>query len=85
MPPERGALRDFFAQNITVVAAMSAVSAVMYAISGKLNFGGSLIYLLPAAAGGICGALLLDRIDTFILKLIFAAVTIYGGIRMLFG
>ncbi len=76
--------RDIFAQNITIVTAMSAVSAIVYSISGHFEIKSSFIYIIPAIIGGILGAFLLDKINTAVLKLIFSAITIYGGFRMVF-
>lgn len=78
-----GDTKDIYAQNIAAVASMSMVSAVFYAFCGKLPFIDTLIYLLPAAAGGLCGALLLDKIKIKYLNKILAAVTIYAGYKML--
>ncbi len=76
--------KNVYAINIAAVVAMSAVSAAVYAMNGKLRLQEAALYVLPAAAGGLCGAFLLQKIKISYLNIILAAVTIYAGIRMLF-
>lgn len=76
--------KSIYAVNIAAVVAMSAVSAVIYAFNGKLQLKEAVLYILPAAAGGLCGAFLLQKIKTSYLNKILAAVTIYAGVRMFF-
>jgi uncharacterized membrane protein YfcA len=78
-----GDIKNVYAVNIAAVVAMSAVSAVTYAIAGKLPLRETAVYILPAMAGGLCGAYFLDKIKTSYLNKIFAAVTIYAGVKML--
>lgn len=76
--------KDIYAVNIAAVIAMSAVSAAVYAINGNLRLREGAMFILPAAAGGLCGALLLHKIKTCHLNKILAAITIYAGFKMLF-
>lgn len=78
-----GDIKNVYAVNIAAVVAMSVVSAVTYAIAGKLPLREATVYILPAMAGGLCGAFLLDKIKTSYLNKIFAAITIYAGVKML--
>ncbi len=78
---ERSA-RDVFAMTVLSVVPMSLSSAFVYGNFGAIPTDGMLGYLVPALIGGAAGALLLDRINTRVLKKIFAALIIYSGARM---
>ena len=72
------------ATAIFVIAPVCAASAVVYIINGYA----ALDVILPAAvgsvAGGLAGALLLDRFPKTIINYIFIAVMFAAGVRMLF-
>lgn len=74
--------REVFAMTVASVAVMSLSSAFVYRDLGAIEWDKAAEYLLPAAGGGAVGALLLGRINTKILKKIFAALIIYSGIKM---
>ena len=64
---------------------VSAVSALRYRLAGVDPLPRSLLpLLLPAAAGGLLGAFLLERTSPHRLRRLFAAVILVSGIRMLF-
>ena len=70
--------RDLFASAL-------AVSALRYRLAGVDPLPRSLLpLLLPAAAGGLLGAFLLERTSPRRLRRLFAAVILVSGIRMLF-
>ncbi len=75
--------RDIFANVVAAMLPMTAVSAVIYALRGRLDMDAASPYLLPAILGGIIGALLLGRINTEWLKKIFALLVVVSGVRML--
>ncbi|NLK39000.1 MAG: sulfite exporter TauE/SafE family protein [Clostridiales bacterium] len=75
--------RDNFATSLAAVTVYSMMSAAMYQGNGQLAPDRALVFLLPAAIGGIIGALLLDKINTKWLKRIFALLVIYAGINMI--
>lgn len=77
--------RDVFANALAVMLPLSAVSAANYSLSGLADGRELGILVLPAIVGGLCGALILDRISVDWLKLIFSAVVIYSGMTMLIG
>ena len=76
--------KNVYAVNIASVVAMSAVSAAVYSLNGSLPLKQAAVYVLPAAAGGLCGAVLLQKIKLSYLRKILAAITIYAGVQMLF-
>ena len=75
--------RDIYATALAVMLPISAVSAISYARLGVWHGEGAAVFILPAVAGGIAGALLLDRLHTGLLRLIFSAVAVYSGLTML--
>lgn len=75
--------RDAFANTLCIMLPLSVVSAAGYALNGVTPDARLNILALPAIAGGLAGGLLLDRIDSRWLKLIFSAVVIWSGISML--
>ena len=77
--------RDLFASALAVMLPVSAVSALRYRLAGVDPLPRSLLpRLLPAAAGGLLGAFLLERTSPRRLRRLFAAVILVSGIRMLF-
>ena len=76
---------SIFANALITMLPISAVSFVIYLARGYVKISPDLIYLIiPAAAGGIIGSLLLKRIKFKFVKLFFCAIVIYSGITMLF-
>lgn len=76
-------VRDNFAATIACILPITALSAVFYARGGGLPPSTLSPLILPAVAGGVCGALLLDRINTVWLKKLFAVLVAYSGASML--
>lgn len=73
-----------FATTLVATAIISLVTVVRYAKQDMVDFslGGALF--IPCALGGVAGALLLDRIKTEWLGVIFAILVIYSGTCMIF-
>lgn len=73
------------ATAIALILPLSAVSTLVYALTG----GGSYAAEMPAAAGvfagGIVGALLLSKAPAALLTELFYGVMMFAGIKMLFG
>lgn len=80
-PPEGKAV---FVTGLWVMLPVTVVSAVLYYLQG---IGGSpldaLIITLPAALGGILGAMLLGKLPVGVLRGIFGGLVLLSGIRML--
>lgn len=77
--------RDVFANALAVMLPLSVVSVLGYGSGGTVDYRELGTLVLPAIAGGLCGALVLDRIRVDWLKLIFSAVVVYSGLNMLMG
>ena len=75
--------RDVFANALCVMLPLSAVSALGYALMGKISTEGLSVFVLPSIVGGVCGALLLGRIKAEVLKKLFAALVIYSGLMLM--
>ncbi len=84
LPSDEYDTRDIFAACLCVILPLSAVSLIIYATRGRGEPFAFMPYLLPALLGGFGGALLLERLDTRLLKLIFSALVVWSGISMLF-
>ncbi len=76
-------VRDNFAATIAAVLPVTLFSAILYASDGRMDFSAVTPLILPAVLGGAAGAWLLSRINTNLLKKLFAVLVIYSGIRML--
>lgn len=76
--------KDVFAMTVGSVLIMSAASLGMYIKGGAISWNDTLPYLLPAAVGGIIGAILLDRLNAALMKKIFAVLVVYAGITLIF-
>lgn len=77
--------QEAFSMTVCSVAAMSLAAAFVYRTFGAINSVSIAEYLLPALGGGAIGAVLLGKINTRVLKKIFAALIIYSGIKMIIG
>ncbi len=76
-------VRDNFAATIAAVLPVTLLSAILYAADGRMDFASVTPLIVPALLGGTAGAWLLGRINTNLLKKLFAVLVIYSGIRML--
>ena len=76
--------RDAFANALAIMLPISAISAAVYAMRGAIDSRELDILIIPAIAGGLIGALVLDKINVTWLRLIFAVIIVYSGLTMLF-
>ena len=72
------------ATAILVIAPVCAASALVYIISGYFRAEIVIPAALGAVAGGFAGAKLLGLLPEFIVNIIFIAVMLAAGVRMLF-
>ena len=78
---ERG--KEVFVLSSFGILVFSLVSAATYGIGGSLDMEALPRFALPAALGGIVGALLLSRLKLFWVKKLFAAVLIFSGLKLM--
>ncbi|MCD7729014.1 MAG: TSUP family transporter [Clostridia bacterium] len=71
------------ATAIIIIAPVSFVSAIVYWIAGFADLSVIIPSALGMAAGGALGAMLLDKLPLTAVKLIFIAVMLAAGIRMM--
>jgi uncharacterized membrane protein YfcA len=72
------------ATALLIILPISIVSAIFYFAFGHLDVSLTLKCGIGAVAGGIAGALLLSEMSNDIIKVIFSAVMLAAGIKMLF-
>ncbi len=77
------AARDNFATVVACVLPLSLVSTAIYISKDAAS--GELVgrFALPAVAGGLFGAILTEKLNTKILRLVFAVVVIIAGVNMI--
>ena len=79
----QGEASNDFPTAIAAILPMSLVSLARYADSGHVDWRFALILSLPAALGGLIGALLLDKIKLDLVRKIFAALIVISGVIMI--
>lgn len=75
--------RDVYANALASMLPVTAVSAISYAARDVIRVDGALSYVFPAIAGGLLGALLLDRLPFTAIRRLFTLIIIFSGIVML--
>ncbi len=78
-------VRDRFVTTICAVLPMTLVSALFYYLRGSVTFSDALPYLLPAAIGGLLGALALDKFRLGWIRITLAVILLFSGGAMVFG
>ena len=81
LPRERA--KECFMISTVGVLVFSAVSAIFYARGGSISPSLLPRFALPAAVGGVVGALLLGKIGVRLLRKIFAILLLYSGVKLL--
>lgn len=72
-----------FATCVAAIYPMCLISAVLYCLRVRPELSTVLPYLLGGAAGGIIAGLTFQKVPVRLLKLIFGAFLLYGGVRYL--
>lgn len=75
--------KEAFIYSSFGVLAFCIVSLALYSARGQVPAAALDGYALPAALGGILGALLFGRIGTRLLRKIFAVLLLYSGLKMM--
>ncbi|NCB04624.1 MAG: hypothetical protein EOM69_03780, partial [Clostridia bacterium] len=74
-----------FPAALFVLLPATLVSLGVYLFTGRLEAAGLLPYLLGGAAGGILCGLIYDKLPQRLLRILFGALLIFGGIRAVMG
>ena len=82
---ESSDFKDNLVMTVTAVIPMSAVALFVYSRGANVDFDIIGRLFIPITVGGILGAFLMDKIDKVLLTVIFSALMIYSGIRMILG
>lgn len=72
------------ATAIAVILPLSVLSGIFYTVFGNFEWGPTLFTSVGVMAGGIFGAVLLKRLTSKPITLIFSAVMAIAGVKMLF-
>ncbi|MCB6366284.1 sulfite exporter TauE/SafE family protein [Intestinibacillus massiliensis] len=75
--------RRAFATSVAVILPLSVVSAAVYFWKGALDLSFAWPFLLGGAAGGLISGRIFQKIPLTILRRIFGALILYGGVRAL--
>lgn len=70
------------ATAILIMLPISVVSSIIYIIQGQFNFMVTLPVLIGSAVGGVTGAILLKKLKSNIIVIIFSLVLIASGVYM---
>ena len=71
------------ATALMVIVPLSAVSAVLYLVQGRVGFADALPWLPGSLLGAYLGSRLMPKIATGWLKLLFGGRMRWGGVRLL--
>ena len=75
--------KDIFAITLCSSVIMSMASLLLYLSSGCFSVSDSALYMLAAVPGGVLGAILLEKLSSKTMKLIFALLVVWAGISMM--
>ncbi len=71
------------ASSVALIFVLSLVTAVIYLMNGKLDFGTALEYIPYGLIGAILGSFLLGKIPDRLIRIIFGLLMIASGVRMI--
>ena len=76
------ATKQSHATAIAVILPISIASAITYIIGGSFDLKSALITSAGVVAGGIAGALLLKKLNSAAVAVIFALIMIAAGVKL---
>ena len=82
---EEGDVRENFAMTIISVIPMSFAALFVYLRGANVDIPLVGRLFVPTVLGGVVGAYLMDKIDKKWLTIIFSALIIYSGVRLIGG
>ena len=71
------------ASSVALIFVLSLVTAVIYLMNGKLDFGTAWEYIPYGLIGAILGSFLLGKIPDRLIRIIFGLLMIASGVRMI--
>lgn len=72
------------ATAIFIILPISIASSIIYITKNSIDFAVGWSVILGVVIGGVCGALLLKKLNNLIVKSIFTVLMLVGGLFMLF-
>ena len=72
------------ATALFVILPISIASSIIYITHNSINFGSSWPVILSIIAGGAVGALLLNKLNNKVVRIIFIVLVLVSGVSMLF-
>ena len=76
--------KEAHATAILIILPLSLISSIFYTIFGKFNFSIGVPVSIGVVLGGAVGALLLSKIKSKWISIIFSVVMMIAGVKMLF-
>lgn len=76
--------KDIYFNSQAAMIPVSIVSYFLYAASGETTSIPLLYMIFPAIGGGLIGGIASSYIDSKYIRLIFAAIVLFSGARMIF-
>lgn len=73
------------ATAIFVILPISIASSLIYITKNSIDFAVGWSVILGVVVGGILGSILLKKLNNLVVKIIFTALMLMGGLFMLFG
>lgn len=70
-----------FATSVAIVTLLSPFSLIVFFWRGSVDFGAVWPYLLGGSIGGVVAGLVFSRLSVTLLRRLFGALLIYGGIK----
>ena len=75
--------KESHATALAVIVPLSCLSAGAYLLTGRVAFSDALPYLPGSLLGALLGSLLMPRLSLGWLKILFGALLLWGGVRLL--
>lgn len=75
--------RHAFATSVAVILPLSVVSVIVYSLKGALDLGFAWPFLIGGAVGGLISGCIFKKIPLTMLRRVFGALILYGGVRAL--
>lgn len=74
--------KNAHATALLVILPISVISAVVYLINGSVMWEYTLFATVGVVGGGVVGAVLLNKLNGNVVKLIFSVLLLASGVRM---
>ena len=73
------------ASAIFIILPLCITSAITYAIAGSFDFSNGWFVSLGVVGGGVLGAILLKKLNSKIIEIIFAVLMVVAGCKLVLG